>query len=148
VVLASVMGTSSAQDVAFDSFGQAPGLAEKVASGELPPAEERLPTSPMVVDVVERIGEYGGTWRTGLLGGQDGAWQVRTLGYENLLRWTPEWDGWIPNVAKSYEVSEDSREFTFHLREGMRWSDGHPFTADDIMFWYEDVFLNPELTPT
>lgn len=130
-----------------NNFRDAPELAARVDSGELPQVAERLPSEPLVVDVVERIGEYGGTWRTALLGGQDGAWQVRTMGYENLLRWTPEWDGWLPNVAESYEVSEDSREFTFHLREGMRWSDGEPFTADDIMFWYEDVFQNPELTP-
>jgi peptide/nickel transport system substrate-binding protein len=132
---------------AAQPYKEAPALAELVQAGELPPVEERLPANPMVVPVVESIGTYGGTWRTALLGGEDGAWQVRTMGYENLVRWTPEWDGWIPNVAESYEVSEDSREFTFKLREGMRWSDGEPYTADDIMFWYEDVFLNPELTP-
>ena len=53
----------------------------------------------------------------------------------------------MPNVAQSIEVNEDTTEFVFHLRAGMRWSDGVPFTADDIIFWYEDVFLNKELTP-
>jgi peptide/nickel transport system substrate-binding protein len=73
---------------------------------------------------------------------------VRTQGYENLVRWTPSWDGIMPNVAESFDVSADSREFTFHLRKGMKWSDGQPFTADDIMFWYEDVFSDPQLTPS
>jgi ABC-type transport system substrate-binding protein len=50
-------------------------------------------------------------------------------------------------VAESFEVNEDATEFTFHLRRGMKWSDGHPFTADDIVFWYEDVAQNPELSP-
>lgn len=127
--------------------GEAPTLAAKVTAGELPTLENRLPATPMVVDVVERIGDYGGTWRTAMLGGQDGGYQVRVAGYENLVRWTVAWDGIIPNVAKSYEVSPDSRVYTFKLREGMKWSDGVPFTADDIMFWYEDVFLNTELTP-
>ena len=57
------------------------------------------------------------------------------------------WTRVIPNVAQYLSVNEDATEFTFGLREGMRWSDGHPFTADDIMFWYEDVLKNPELTP-
>ena len=50
-------------------------------------------------------------------------------------------------MAESWEVNEDATEFTFKLREGMKWSDGEPFTADDIMFWYEDVLMNEELTP-
>lgn len=129
------------------TFNDPPMLADRIKSGDLPPAAERLPKVPMVVDTVERVGDYGGTWRTALLGGEDGAWQVRTMGYENMVRWTPEWDGWIPNIAESYTISEDSRVFTFKLREGMKWSDGVDYTSDDIMFWYEDVFSNPELTP-
>ena len=129
------------------SFSEAPMLAKLVEAGKLPKLADRMPEVPMVVPVVERTGDYGGDWRTALLGGQDGAWQVRTLGYENLLRWTVDWTGWIPNVAESYEVSPDSREFTFKLRKGMRWSDGQPYTADDIMFWYEDVYSNDQLTP-
>ena len=54
----------------------------------------------------------------------------------------------MPAVAKSWEISEDGKEFTFYLREGMKWSDGEPYTADDVMCWYEDVVLNDEITPT
>jgi ABC-type transport system substrate-binding protein len=53
----------------------------------------------------------------------------------------------VPNVAESFEASDDATSYTFKLREGLRWSDGAPFTADDIMFWYEGVSLNAELTP-
>ena len=51
----------------------------------------------------------------------------------------------VPDLAKRWEVSPDASEFTFHLRAGMRWSDGHPFTADDLMFVFEDCIGNPEL---
>jgi peptide/nickel transport system substrate-binding protein len=123
------------------SYNEAPTLAERVQAGELPPVEERLPTKP-----IEGIGSYGGDWRVAVVGGQY-SHVARYQGYENLVRWTPNWDGIIPNIAESFEVNEDSTEYTFYLREGMRWSDGAPFTADDIMFWYEDVFLNEQLTP-
>ncbi len=126
---------------------EAPILAEKVAAGELPPLEERLPADPKVVQPVESLGQYGGTWRMGLRGGQDNALLVRTIAYEHLVRWTPDWSGIEPNIASAYEANEDATEFIFHLREGMKWSDGEPFTADDIVFWWDHVATNSELNP-
>lgn len=127
-------------------YHEAPELAARVAAGELPPVAERLPENPLVVEPVERIGKYGGTWRAAVVGSHFDQ-LARYQGYENLLRWTPDWNGIIPNVAESWEVNDDATEYTFYLRKGLRWSDGHPYTADDIMFWYEDVFLNDQLTP-
>lgn len=129
------------------SYREAPQLAERVAAGVLPPVEERLPLHPLVVEPHERIGDYGGDWRTALLGGGDGATLVQTIGYDYLMRWTPQWTDVIPNVAESVEVNDDATEFLFRLREGMKWSDGHPFTTNDIVFWYQGVFNNHELTP-
>ena len=126
---------------------EAPMLAEMVKNGELPTVEERLPEEPLVVEPVERIGQYGGEWNSTLLGPTDLAWLDRTIGYENLMRWTPDWEDVIPNVAESVEANEAGTEFTFRLRRGMRWSDGEPFTADDIVFTVEDVFNNEEITP-
>jgi peptide/nickel transport system substrate-binding protein len=139
--------TTDMEDEAATASKEAPQLAERVAAGELPPLEERLPAEPMVVPVVERIGEYGGTWRTALVGGSDTPWLGRTIGYENLTRWDPEWTQVIPNIARAIDVNDDATEYTFHLREGMKWSDGAPFTADDILFWYEDVATHPDLSP-
>ena len=53
----------------------------------------------------------------------------------------------IPNVAESVKASDDGKEYTFTLRKGLKWSDGSPFTADDVLFWYEDVLMNKEITP-
>ncbi|MCB1972780.1 MAG: ABC transporter substrate-binding protein, partial [Geminicoccaceae bacterium] len=119
-------------------------LAEKVAAGELPPLEERIPANPMVVEPAESLGQYGGTWRMGLRGGQDNALLTRTIAYEHLVRWTPDWTDIVPNVAESYEASPDATTFTFKLRDGMKWSDGEPYTADDIVWWYENILTNEE----
>lgn len=127
---------------------EAPSLAALVEAGDLPPVEERLPLNPMVIEPVESPGQYGGTWRSSLLGGQDNAWLVRILGYDFLVRWDQEWTEVIPNLAESVEANEDATEFIFTLREGTRWSDGEPFTTDDIMFWYEDVLVDEEYMAT
>ena len=44
----------------------------------------------------------------------------------------------LPNLAKSWEWSEDGKQLTMHLIEGARWSDGQPFTSDDVMFMWND----------
>jgi peptide/nickel transport system substrate-binding protein len=127
-------------------YNEAPQWKEMVTAGTLPAVDERLPVNPVVLEPLESIGEYGGTMRHPLLG----SWSSRLysfMGNENLVIWTPNWDGLVPNVAESWEVNDESTEFTFSLREGMRWSDGELFTADDIMFWFNDIVLNEEITP-
>lgn len=126
---------------------EAPALAEAVASGALSPVTERLPRNPMVVEPYQSVGQYGGDLRTALVGGGSLNMMHRYQGYEPLVRYTPDFTGVIPNVAESYEANEDASGYTFKLREGHKWSDGHPFTTDDIMFFYEDVMMNAELTP-
>ena len=116
-------------------------------AGKLPAVDKRLPENPLVLKPVEKTGKYGGTWRTALKGGQDDAWLTRTIGYDYLVRWDPEWKTVVPNVAESWTVNPEATEYTFKLRKGMKWSDGKPFTADDIVFWANDVMNNKELTP-
>jgi peptide/nickel transport system substrate-binding protein len=127
---------------------EVPSLAPLVAKGNLPPVAQRLPGNPLVVQATDKPGAYGGTWRSALMGSSDANWLIWTIGYASLVRWTPDWKGVTPDVAESYTVDPDSRVFTFKLRRGMRWSDGHPFTSNDIMFWYQDVLLHKQLTPS
>jgi len=120
-------------------------LAEKVAAGELPPVEERLPKNPLIAEPLEEIGEYGGTWRRA----NTGPWGIYArIGGDPLVTYGRDTRTIEPNVAWKWEVSDDGKEYTFYLREGIRWSDGEPFTADDIMFWYEDVVMNEDLNPS
>ena len=127
--------------------GEAPAFADAVKVGKLPPLAQRLPQIPLTVDVVEKIGSYGGDWHSALLGGDDQPWLMRIMTYENLMRWKPDWSGTIPDVAQSLDVNEDATRFTFHLRKGMKWSDGQDFTADDVKFWHDDLFLDRQFTP-
>jgi peptide/nickel transport system substrate-binding protein len=121
---------------------QSPMLDEAVASGALPPVAERLPKNPLVVTPVESVGSYGGTWRSALRGGLDNAWIGRTVTYDGLVRYDREWKQIVPNLAESWEVSEDSRTYTFKLREGLKWNNGTPFTSADIAFAAE-LFSEP-----
>ena len=146
LVLIFSLAITAAQDMS--SFGEAPMLASQVESGDLPPVEERLPSDPLMITPYERIGDYGGEWRSAMVGGLDHIWMIRLMAYENLIRFTPEWSGVMENVAKSFSANAEATEFTFELREGLRWSDGALYTADDITFWYEDVLTNEDLTPT
>lgn len=147
---------SSAAALAQD-YHEAPVLSDQVASGALPPVEERLPANPMVVEPFEAVGQYGGTWRMVMSSPSDIGTLARTIGYENFVRsvtWQPDVEqadivpDVIMNVAEDVEINEDGSEYTFHLREGHKWSDGEPFTADDVMFWYENVYSNTALFPS
>lgn len=130
---------------AASKFGQAPMLAEQVSAGSLPAVEERLPLEPLVIAPVHEVGVYGGEWKTVTTGSLYQEWYSL---FEPFNTYTPDFSGMVPNLAKGWEWNEDGSAITIYMREGVRWSDGEPFTADDVMFWWEDVALNEELSPT
>lgn len=136
-----LLGTSPAD--AMD-YHEAPDLAARVAKGELPPVAQRLPQDPEVVQPQTRVGAYGGVLRRGLTGSNDHNAILRIVGPQGLTRWDLGWTQPIPNLASRWDVLDGARRFVFHLRQGVRWSDGKPFTADDVLFSMNDVFLNPE----
>lgn len=137
---------SAAQTVS--KYEEAPSLAARVDAGELPPVEERLPAEPMVIEPIEELGQWcEDIHRANTTIGDVWDWSTQTK--ESLTRWDFRSGTLqaIPNIASSYDVEDGGATYVFHLRKGMKWSDGEPFTADDIMFWYEDIALNPDLTP-
>jgi len=134
---------SPAAEGGVTAASEAPMLTELVTAGSLPPLEERITSNPMVINPVEKIGKYGGTMRTACLGGADQHVFTRITGYDGLVMWSTDWNEVIPAVASAYEVNADSTEYTFTLRPGHKWSDGAPFTSDDILFYVNDVTLSP-----
>lgn len=139
--------SSDAPAAATGQYNEAPQLAAKVAAGELPPVDERLPQEPLVVTPRNEVGQYGGEQRGAAFGPQIGQLDTEALRMQSLLFIEPDLQTLTPNILKAYESSDDYKTWTLHLRAGMKWSDGAPFTADDFMFWYEDILLNTEITP-
>ncbi len=122
-------------------------LQRQSSAGALPPVIERLPTEPLVIIPVDQMGPYGGTWTRCGTGPQDVGVYHHRFAYEGLVRWDAMAREILPNLAVSWEVADKGKTFTFRLRKGVKWSDGHPFTAADIAFWYADIVQNTDLTP-
>ena len=131
------------------AFKEAPQLAEQVKAGKLPPVAERIGQDPLVIKPLHEIGKYGGTWRGGFTGPADFWNGYRCCsGPDHLLFWDYTGNTATPNIAKGYEMQDGGRALVLHLRRGMKWSDGRPFTADDLVFWFEDIYRNKDLVPT
>ena len=128
------------------SVKESPALTKKVQAGDLPALEERIPQEPLVVQVAEP-GDYGGTFKSVTLGPGDEPAFGRIADYQPLLRKNPMLTENEPNIATEI-ASDDGRVFTIKLRAGMRWSDGEPFTADDLMFAFDDWYADTEVHPT
>jgi peptide/nickel transport system substrate-binding protein len=145
---------------ALDSYSQPEWMDKFVEDGTLPPVEERLPKEPQVLltsAMSDGIGVYGGVWRDfsavqtegwNLCAGQTQGWfGINYIYSESLVKSGPIFmrsDAVepLPNLAKSWEWSDDGLELTMHLIEGAKWSDGEPFTSEDVMFTWEDNILD------
>ncbi|MDW4499701.1 ABC transporter substrate-binding protein [Sulfitobacter sp. D35] len=138
------VGTAAAaQELSESTF-----WAQEVARGYLPPVAERLPEDALVVDLEAKgrsFGTQGGTLRTMVSRSKD-VRQMVVYGYARLVGYDQDY-ALVPDILRDVEV-EDERKFTFHLRRGHKWSDGHPFTSADFRYWWEHVAQNEELSPS
>jgi ABC-type dipeptide transport system, periplasmic component len=152
---------------ALDSYNEPEWIKTNfVDTGKLPPVEERLPREPLVFkagNMPDGIGNYGDVMRHVIggrpegwnyIGGQSQGWGGIDIGMSECLTRTgplfmirAEELEPMPNLAKSWEWSEDGHELTMHLIEGAKWSDGDPFDTEDVMFYWEDHILDPNVSP-
>ncbi len=130
-------------------YQEAPMLAEVVAAGQLPPVEERLPDNPEVVIAHESVGKYGDEIRFGLSGFSDHEQITNWTGHNGLVQvdYDTNYSSTLPLLAGEVEVSEDASVYTFTLRKGHKWSDGKPFTTEDVAFYFEDILTHPDMAP-
>ena len=63
-----------------------------------------------------------------------------------MIRANPDTNALEPLLVRHAEMADDAMSVTFYLREGTKWSDGHPMTADDYVFMYEDAHWNDKVT--
>ena len=127
------------------SYSEAPMLAELVKAGSLPPVDERLPKNPLVMPVAEKVGTYGGAIRRGFKGVSD-RWGP-TKHIDRLMVWFDQNLVQQPRLVESWELSDDAKVWTFHMREGMKWSDGTPLTTKDVDWWWKNHINNATIFP-
>ncbi|NOX35368.1 MAG: ABC transporter substrate-binding protein [Deltaproteobacteria bacterium] len=133
------------------TFHENPLFADKINRGVLPPVEKRLPLEPLVVIPNERIGKYGGTLNGLSISYESGTSEILSWRQVNFVRFSDDNRTIVPNIVKSWKWGLDYSKITFSLRKGHRWSDGVPFTADDVVFYINDIILNKDIhedTPT
>lgn len=147
-----------ASETPSGQYRESPLLTEMVNAGTIPPLEERLPKEPFLVGPGVIVAENElPDWEPGRHGG------ILRFAHGNP-NWNPDVfimlnehllmapgigvDGIRGNVLKDFEVEDDNKVFTFHMREGLKWSDGEPVTTEDIQFTYENVLLNEDITPS
>ena len=112
---------------------------------DLAPVAERLPEEPLVVAPYEEIGVYGGVLDGMSNATEAGTSDLLSVRHVNLVRFSDDLVTIVPNVAKSWSWNDDFTELTLTLRKGHKWSDGEPFTAEDIAFWYNDLTMDPNV---
>ena len=153
--------------MALPAYSEPAWVTEKfVSTGKLPPLADRLPKEPMVyktANMPDGNGVYGDVMRH-VIGGRPEGWNFwagQSYGWggidiglvECLTRTGPLFEvnptdlQPMPNLAKAWEWSEDGKTLTVHLIEGAKWSDGDPFDTEDIAFYWNDVIMDPEVTP-
>ncbi|MFT4728701.1 MAG: peptide/nickel transport system substrate-binding protein [Granulosicoccus sp.] len=112
---------------------------------DLPALADRLPEEPLVVAPYASIGQYGGVFDMMSNATEAGTSDFLAVRHVNLVRFSDDLQTIVPNVAKGWEWNEDFTQLTFFLRKGHKWSDGAPFGAEDVKYWYDNLSMNPKV---
>lgn len=142
-ILAIFTSAHSKAQPQLPDLQETPMLEAEVNAGKLPPIAQRLPQQPLIVTPRE-LGRPGGDLRSMISRARETR-LLNVIAYNRLIVYNEKYE-FVPDILEKFEV-EDDRVFTFHLRKGHRWSDGHPFTTEDFRYYWEDVANNKELSP-
>ena len=151
---------------ALGSYNEPEFMKALEKAGKIPALKDRLPKEPMVYktgNMKDGIGVYGDVMRHVIGGrpegwnywaGQSQGWGGIDIGLEECLTRTgplyqvkAEELQPLPNLAKGWEWSTDGKQLTMHLVEGAKWSDGEPFSADDVMYYWQKNVLDTNVHP-
>jgi len=148
----------------LDSYGEPDWVRALVDNGQLPPVADRLPDAPIVLQTgaaPDGDDRYGGVFRhvsgarpqgwNWSAGQHQGYFGINMTHQECLVNTAGLFliDGSdqepLPNLATSWEWSEDGHQLTMHLIEGAKWSDGDPFDAEDVTFFWDHNVMDPRV---
>ncbi len=109
---------------------------------DMPAVADRLPSEPLVIAPYDEIGKYGGTLDALSNATEAGTSDFMSTRHVNLVRYSDDLQTIVPMVAKGWEWNDDFTQLTFFLRKGHKWSDGAPFGARDVKFWYDNLAVD------
>ena len=137
------------------TINESPILKQMVKNGKLPTVAERVPSDPLIGNpripwTKMQCGQYGGTLR---LIDYDAGTVGHDAGWANNEQWmetaglSHDASTMKGGIFKDIKVTNNEKNFTFHMRKGMKFSNGANFDSEDIAFWWNDVMNNSKLTP-
>jgi peptide/nickel transport system substrate-binding protein len=130
----------------FSGNPEAAALNKRIRGNPgLPSLANRLPSEPLVVAPYDSIGKYGGTFDVLSNATEAGTSDFLSVRHVNLVRYSDDLKTVVPNIAKDWKWNSDYTQLTFFLRKGHKWSDGEPFTAEDVKYWYDNIALNKDI---
>ena len=132
--------------ISFKGNPDAAALNKRIRGNpKLPSLADRIPEEPLVVAPYHSIGKYGGTFDMISNATEAGTSDFLAVRHVNLVRFSDNLQTIVPNVARDWKWNDDFTQLTFFLRKGHKWSDGHPFGAVDVKYWYDNLSLNPNI---
>ncbi len=129
--------TSTEAPEATPATGGEQEVTEVVQTPALPGATPEAQESGEVAESELRVAHQG-PMRSFLTIRDLQSWQftVDQNIFNGLLRYDTDWNV-VGDLAESWDVADEGRQWTFHLKDGIRWHDGEPFTSEDVVFHYE-----------
>ncbi len=132
--------------LSFSGNPSAESLNQRIAGNPaLPALTDRLPTEPLVIAPYVQVGQYGGVLDGISKATESGTSDLLSVRHVNLTRFSDDLQTVVPNVAKRWKWNDNFTELTMEMRKGHKWSDGAPFTAEDIAFWYNNMLMDTNI---